>query len=84
MLLPPRADGKAATAVFLERGDVRGELARPLEQTLTASVTPSVGEIEPGEQQAVDRATRARLYEYSYLQAQDGSPVMVLTPALSG
>ena len=84
VLLPPRADGKAATAVYIERGDVRGELAQPLEQTLTAPSTPGVGEIEPGEQQLVDRTTRARLYEYSYLQAQDGSPVMVLTPALSG
>ena len=36
------------------------------------------------EQRVVDRTTRSRLYEYSYLQAQDGSPVMVLTPALSG
>ena len=30
----------------------------------------------------VERTTRSRLYEYSYLQAQDGSPIMVLTPAL--
>ena len=26
VLLPPRADGKAAAAVFLEQGDVRGAL----------------------------------------------------------
>jgi hypothetical protein len=32
----------------------------------------------------IERTTRSRLYEYSYLQAQDGSPVMVLTPAVSG
>ena len=84
MLLPPRADGKAATAVFVERGDVRAELGRPLDQTLTAPLTPGVGEIQPDEQRVVDRTTRSRLYEYSYLQAQDGSPVMVLTPALTG
>ena len=47
MLLPPRADGKDATAVFLERGDVRGELDQPLDQTLTAPLTPGVGEIQP-------------------------------------
>ena len=81
---PPRADGKAATAVFLERGDVRAELDRPLDQTLTAPLTPGVGEIQLDEQRVVDRTTRSRLYEYSYLQAQDGSPVMVLAPALSG
>ncbi len=82
-LLPPRADGKAATAVFIERGDVSGELRQPLEETLTAPLTPGVGEIQPDEQRVIDRTTRSRVYEYSYLQAQDGSPVMVLTPALS-
>ena len=84
VLLPPRADGKAATAVFLERRDVRPELDRPIDQTLTAPLTPGVGEIQPDEQRVVDRTTRSRVYAYSYLQAQDGSPVMVLTPALSG
>jgi hypothetical protein len=84
VLLPPRADGKAATAVFLEKGDVRSELGQPLDQTLTAPLTPGVGEIQPDEQRVIERTTRSRLYEYSYLQAQDGSPVMVLTPAVSG
>ena len=83
VLLPPRADGQAATAVFLERGDLRAELRRPIEETLTAPLTPGVGEIQADEQQAIDRATRSRLYGYGYLQSQDGSPVMVLTPALS-
>jgi len=84
VLLPPRADGKAATAVFLERGDVHSELGQPLEQTLTAPLTPGVGEIQADEQRVIEQTTRSRLYEYSYLQAQDGSPVMVLTPAVSG
>jgi hypothetical protein len=84
VLLPPRADGKAATAVFLERGDLRPDLSHPLDQTLTAPLTPGVGEIQPDEQRVVERTTRSRVYEYSYLQAQDGSPVMVLTPAVSG
>jgi hypothetical protein len=84
VLLPPRADGQAATAVFLERRDLRAELDRPVDRTLTAPLTPGVGEIQPDEQVVIDRTTRRRIYEYSYLQAQDGSPVMVLTPALSG
>ena len=83
VLLPPRADGKAATAVFVERGDIRPELRRPLDETLTAPLTPGIGEIKSDEQRVVDRTTRSRLYGYSYLQAQDGSPVLVLTPALS-
>jgi len=84
VLLPPRADGKAATAVFLEKGDVRTELGRSLGETLSAPLTPGVGEIQADEQRVIERTTRSRLYEYSYLQAQDGSPVMVLTPAVSG
>lgn len=84
VLLPPRADGQSATAVFLERDDVREALDRPLSETLTAPLTPGIGEIPDEEQRAVDRATRSRLYEYSYLQAQDGSPIMVLSPAPSG
>ena len=84
VLLPPRADGQAATAVFIERGDVRAELSRPLDETLTAPLTPGVGEIQADEQTVVDRTTRSRIYEYGYLQAQDGSPVMVLTPAVGG
>jgi hypothetical protein len=80
-LMPPRADGNSATAVFLERGDLGPELGRPLGQTLTSPLTPGVGEIPPDEQRVVDRVTRSRLYQYSYLQAQDGSPIMVLAPA---
>jgi hypothetical protein len=84
VLLPPRADGQAATAVFLERKDVRPELSHPLAETLTAPLTPGIGEIKQDERRVIDHLTRSRLYGYSYLQAQDGSPVMVLSPALSG
>jgi hypothetical protein len=84
VLLPPRADGQAATAVFLERGDVAAALDQPLAETLTAPLTPGVGEIAADEQRAIDRATRSRVYAYSYLQAQDGSPIMVLSPTSSG
>ena len=84
VLMPPRADGKMATAVFLQRSDVRALLGQPLDQTLTAPLTPGVGEIQADEQQVIDRTTRSRIYEYGYLQSQDGSPVMVLTPALGG
>jgi hypothetical protein len=84
VLLPPRPDGQAATAVFLERKDMRPELSRPLNETLTAPLTPGIGEIKEDERRIIDRLTRSRLYSYSYLQAQDGSPIMVLTPALSG
>ena len=79
-LLPPRADGNRKTAVFVERSDVGAELGRPLNQVLTAPLTPGVGELAVDEQRVVDRVTRSRLYQFSYLQAQDGSPIMVLEP----
>ena len=84
VLLPPRPDGQAATAVFLERSDLRAELGKPLSETLTAPLVPGVGDIPEDERRVIDSTTRSRLYGYSYLQAQDGSPVMVLTPAMSG
>jgi hypothetical protein len=82
VLLPPRPDGKAATAVFLERSDVGHELGRPLAASLPSPTVPGVGEISSDELRAIDRITRPRLYTYSYVQGQDGSPIMVLTPVL--
>jgi hypothetical protein len=84
MLLPPRADGKARTAVFLTKNDVGAILGRPVDETLTAPLTPGIGEIQADEASAIDRTTLPRLYEYGWLSAQDGTLVTVLTPALSG
>ena len=83
VLLPPRPDGQTATAVFLERSDLRAALAQPLASTLPAPTTPTVGTISAAERRVIDEATTSRLYSYSYLQAQDGSPVLVLAPALT-
>ncbi|MGE5272434.1 MAG: hypothetical protein ACM3QU_01505 [Verrucomicrobiota bacterium] len=84
VLLPPRSDGQAATSVFLRRSDVAPQLAQPLVDTLPSATTPTVGQIPSEERRVIDATTLSRLYSYSYLQAQDGSPVMVLTPALNG
>jgi hypothetical protein len=83
VMLPPRPDGQAATAVFLERSDVRPQLSQSLDETFTAPLTPGIGELNADELALVERLTRPRLYEYSYLQAQDGSPIMVLNPVLA-
>jgi hypothetical protein len=83
VLLPPLPDGQAATAVFLERPDVGAELSRPLNETFTSPLAPDIGDIEPDELRSIERATRPRVYTYGYLQGQDGSPIMVLSPALS-
>ena len=82
VLLPPRPDGNGSAAVFVERSDVRPELSRPLAKTLPAPLVPGVGEIEPGEVQTIQRIVNPRLYQYSYIQAQNGTPVLVLAPAL--
>lgn len=82
VLLPPTGDGNEATAVFLSRKDLGAELNRPLDQTLTAPLAPGVGEITLDEQRTIRRATR--IYEYGWLQSQDGSLVAVLTPSLGG
>jgi len=82
VLLPRRADGNGATAIFLTKNDVRRELSQPLDQTLTAPLTPGVGEIAADEQAVINRTVGPRLYEYGWLQAQDGTLVMVLTPSL--
>jgi len=82
VLLPRRADGNGATAIFLTKNDVRRELSQPLDQTLTAPATPGVGEIAADEQAVINRTMKSRLYEYGWLQAQDGTLVMVLTPSL--
>jgi hypothetical protein len=82
ILLPRRADGQEATAIFLKKDDLRRELGQPLDRTLTAPLAPGVGEIAADEQAAINRATKSRLYEYGWLQSQDGTLVMVLSPVV--
>jgi hypothetical protein len=83
VLLPPRADSQVVTAVFLERTDVRAELSKPLDRTLTAPLTPGVGEMTADELLTLNRLTQRRFYEYGFERAPDGTPVMILSPALS-
>jgi hypothetical protein len=82
VLLPQDNPQLPPTAVFLERSNVGSELSRPLEETLTAPIVPDIGGISADEQTTIDRLTRPHLYSYQYDSAQDGSPIMVLTPAL--
>ncbi len=80
VFLPPPSGGQTpGSTVFLEKGDVGGELSKPLSQTLSP-ITPSIGTIKGGELQTLNRITRSRLYQYQYTQAQDLSAVLVLDP----
>jgi hypothetical protein len=83
VVLPSREGQQLGNAVFLERSDVRRELSRPLAETLSAPTTPDVGAIPAEELRTIDRITRPRLYTYQYDAAADGSPIMILTPALA-
>ncbi len=83
VLLPPPVGAQQANAVFLERDELRAELGRPLSETLTAELTPGVGEISAEEGRAVDRLTRTRLFQVGQTQQQDGSLIMLLAPARS-
>lgn len=82
ILLPPGPSPQPPLAVFLERADIGRELSSPLAQTLTAPVVPDIGGIPADEMSTIERITRPRLYAYQYDSAQDGSPIMILTPAL--
>ncbi len=82
VLMPPRVSGDQAVpgAVFLQRSDVQRELSIPLNETLTAELTPGVGEISAEETRSIDRLTRSRVYLYRPLQQQDGTFLMDLVP----
>jgi uncharacterized HAD superfamily protein len=83
VFLPPRPDGAVApTMVFLRRDDVKFELSRPVEESLSES-TPKIGKISTDELERVNRLTNKRLYQYNYTQAQDGSAVMLLDPVVT-
>jgi hypothetical protein len=82
VVLPQDNPQLPPTAVFLERSNVSPELSRPLDETLPAPIVPDIGGITADELTTIDRLTRPHLYSYQYDSAQDGSPMMVLTPAL--
>lgn len=86
VFLPPNPADKDSpgTSVFLKSRDVRDELRGALPRTLTAPVTPGIGEIESAEGGTIDRITRQRTYSYEFQQAQDGTAVLVLTPVVVG
>jgi hypothetical protein len=81
VVLPQDNPQLPPTAVFLERSNVGAELSRPLGETLTAPIVPDIGGIAAEELSTIDRLTSTHLYSYEYDYAQDGSPMMILTPA---
>jgi hypothetical protein len=83
VLLPPRVNSEQASAVLLERPVLAPALDKPLRDTLSAELTPGVGEITAEEGRTIDRFTQSRVYQISPVQQQDGGFVIILVPAPS-
>lgn len=84
VFLPPRADADIGSSVFLKKSELDDELRRPLRQTLVRADPPALGEIDNIELGNIDRLTRPRVFQYEFQQAQEGSAILVLTPAALG
>ena len=65
------------------RGFILTLLGLVLASTITDSLRAAELSLSADELQAVNRLTRSRVYVYRPLQAQDGSFLMVLAPALT-
>jgi hypothetical protein len=78
-LPPPQGSNANGNTVFLQPKDVRAELRRPLQQSLSP-VAPAIGRMAKTERELVDRVTLPRLYSYDYTSGPDLSPILVLTP----
>ena len=80
VFLPPPPGGEVAPLVlYLRRGELGAQLAKPLTETISPN-TPGVGQISQRETALVNRLTRHRLYQYNYTSSQDGGAVMLLDP----
>ena len=87
VFLPPAPNAEAAavgSSVFLKRDEVRDELRRPLGHTLLRNEPPTIGQMDAIEVGNVDRLTRPRTFQYEFQAAQEGSAILVLTPATLG
>lgn len=84
VFLPPRPDAEIGSSVFLKKSELADELRRPLRRTLLRPDPPALGEIDTIELGNIDRLTRPRVFQYEFQQAQEGSAILVLTPAALG
>jgi hypothetical protein len=80
--LPPRKGAKPTHALFFRRADFADQLDRPLARTLPRLKPPTPAESDSVELGTIDRLTLPRYFRYQFQQAQDGSAVLVLDPAV--
>ena len=76
--LPPPPGKSPDITMFFERADYADQLAKPLTQTIPATV-PGLKTIPAAEAETIDQLTASRRYSFEVQQLQDGSPVIVLT-----
>ena len=78
-LMPPPAGTQPQYVVYLQKSDVSAELKQPIAKTLSSKV-PLPAAIPAREVHVVDSVTEARVYKFTFSQAQTGDAILVLTP----
>ena len=80
VFMPPAKGEEPTQALHFRKGDVAGQLARPLRATLPAPApTPDTVSQSP-DAPFVQNLTVANLFKFSYTQSQDASVYLVLDP----
>ena len=80
VFMPPAKGKEASQALHFRRGDVAGQLARPLRATLPSPApTPATVAASP-DAKFVQSLTVANLFKFSFTQSQDASVFLVLDP----
>jgi hypothetical protein len=80
VFLPPAKGQDPTQALHFRKGDVAGQLARPLRATLPSPApTPDTVDQSP-DATFVQNLTVANLFKFSYTQSQDASVYLVLDP----
>ena len=81
---PPRAGSEATHALFFRKSDFDEQLDRPLQETLAPAPALQPTSIGSLEGTLVDRLTLPHFFRAQPVQAQDGSAILVLDPAVLG
>lgn len=80
VFMPPAKGKEATQALHFRRGDVAGQLARPLRATLPSPApTPDTVATSP-DARFVQSLTVANIFKFSFTQSQDASVFLVLDP----
>jgi hypothetical protein len=81
---PPRAGAEATHALFFRKSDFDEQLDQPLRDTLAPATALQPTTMSSLEGTLVDRLTLPHFFRAQPVQAQDGSAILVLDPAVLG